>query len=145
MPHNVIGDKSTLVQVMTWCRQTKKNITWANGVNVHPNLSPYGVTRPQRWSQKSHRSIRLVTLNDILALYNEFKLVYLFSYSIFTLYYHFYCNFIGRFSANERLCILSIASKLQKSHWGWKLTRLLTHWGLETPPGDIHLGQHWLR
>ena len=44
MPEDFIGDKSTLVQVMAWCRQAAShclNQWW-------PSLmSPYGVTRPQ--------------------------------------------------------------------------------------------------
>ena len=44
MPQNLTDDKSTLVQVMAWCRQaTSHNLTqcWPR------SLTPYGITRPQ--------------------------------------------------------------------------------------------------
>ena len=44
MPHDLTVDKSTLVQVMAWCRQATSNYLsqcW------HRSVSPYGVTRPQ--------------------------------------------------------------------------------------------------
>ena len=44
MPQNLSDDKSTLVQVMAWCRQATShylNQFWPR------NLPPYGVTRPQ--------------------------------------------------------------------------------------------------
>ena len=43
-PFNPTGDKSTLVQVMAWCRQATShylNQCW------YRSMSPYGVTRPQ--------------------------------------------------------------------------------------------------
>ena len=45
MPWDLAGDKSTLVQVMTWCRQATSHYLsqcWPS------SMSPYGVTRPQR-------------------------------------------------------------------------------------------------
>ena len=44
MSLNLTGDKSTLVQVMAWCRQATSHYLkhcW------HRSMSPYGVTRPQ--------------------------------------------------------------------------------------------------
>ena len=44
MPQDLTNDKSTLVQVMAWCRQATSHYLsqcW------HSSLSPYGVTRPQ--------------------------------------------------------------------------------------------------
>ena len=44
MPQDLTDDKSTLVQVMAWCRQATShylNQCWPR------SLSPYGVTRPQ--------------------------------------------------------------------------------------------------
>ena len=44
MPLDLTGDKSTLVQVMAWCRQATSHYLsqcWPR------SLSPYGVTRPQ--------------------------------------------------------------------------------------------------
>ena len=44
MPWNTFGDKSTLVQVMAWCRQATShylNQCWPR------SMSSYGVTRPQ--------------------------------------------------------------------------------------------------
>ena len=45
LPQDFIDGKSTLVQVMVWCRQATSNYLsqcWPR------SLSPYGVTRPQR-------------------------------------------------------------------------------------------------
>ena len=44
MPQNLSDDKSTLVQVMAWCRQATSH--YLNQCCPRP-LSPYGVTRPQ--------------------------------------------------------------------------------------------------
>ena len=44
MPHDLIDDKSTLVQVMAWCHQTTSHYLsqcWLR------SLSPYGIARPQ--------------------------------------------------------------------------------------------------
>ena len=44
MPRNLTDDKSTLVQVMSWCRQAPSHYLsqcWPS------SMSPYGVTRPQ--------------------------------------------------------------------------------------------------
>ena len=44
MPQNLTDDKSTLVQVMAWCRQATSHYLsqcWPR------SLSPYGITRPQ--------------------------------------------------------------------------------------------------
>ena len=43
MPQSLTNDKSTLAQVMTWNHEAPSH-SWAN---VDPDLSPYGVTRPQ--------------------------------------------------------------------------------------------------
>ena len=52
MPQNLSDDKSTLVQVMAWCRQAASHYL---SQCCPSSLSPYGVTRPQ-WvnSQVSH-------------------------------------------------------------------------------------------
>ena len=45
MPQNLADDKSTLVQVMAWCRQATShylNQCWPR------SSTPYGITRPQR-------------------------------------------------------------------------------------------------
>ena len=50
MPQDLTDDKSTLVQVMAWCRQATSHYLsqcWPR------SLSPYGVTRPQ-WVKVSH-------------------------------------------------------------------------------------------
>ena len=44
MPQNPSGDKSTLVQVMAWCRQAASHYL---SQCCPRSLSPYGVTRPQ--------------------------------------------------------------------------------------------------
>ena len=44
MPHDLTDDKSTLVQVMAWCRQTTSH--YLSQCWLSP-LSPYGVARPQ--------------------------------------------------------------------------------------------------
>ena len=51
IPLDLTGDKSTLVQVMAWCRQATShylNQCWPR------SLPPYGVTRPQWVNEVSH-------------------------------------------------------------------------------------------
>ena len=55
MTQNLPGDKSTLVQVMAWCRQATSHYLsqcWPR------SLSPHGVTRPQ-WVKQTWRLVRL--------------------------------------------------------------------------------------
>ena len=50
MPHDLTDDKSTLVQVMAWCRQASSyylSQCWLS------SLSPYGVARPQWVKEES--------------------------------------------------------------------------------------------
>ena len=50
MPRDLTDDKSTLVQVMAWCRQATSHYLsqcW------HSSMSPYGITRPQWVNFKS--------------------------------------------------------------------------------------------
>ena len=49
MPQNLSDDKSTLVQVMAWCRQAASHYL---SQCCPRSLSPYGVTRPQwvKWN-----------------------------------------------------------------------------------------------
>ena len=52
MPQDLTGDKSTLIQVMAWCRQATSHYLsqcWLS------SLSPYGVARPQ-WVKLSQRN-----------------------------------------------------------------------------------------
>ena len=49
MPQNPSDDKSTLVQVMAWCRQAASHYL---SQCCPKSLSPYGVTRPQ-WVKQS--------------------------------------------------------------------------------------------
>ena len=51
MPQNPSDDKSTLVQVMAWCRQAASHYL---SQCCPRSLSPYGVTRPQ-WVKVFHR------------------------------------------------------------------------------------------
>ena len=59
MPRNITDDKSTLVQVMAWCRQATSHYLRQCGPR---SMSPYGVIRPQwvkkywltRWISKLH-------------------------------------------------------------------------------------------
>ena len=44
MPQDLTGDKSTLVQVMAWCRQATSHYL---GQCWPRSISPYGVARPQ--------------------------------------------------------------------------------------------------
>ena len=50
MPQNPSDDKSTLVQVMAWCRQAASHYL---SQCCPRSLSPYGVTRPQ-WVKACH-------------------------------------------------------------------------------------------
>ena len=60
-PHmSVTYDKSTLVQVMAWCRQATSHYLsqcWPR------SLSPYGVTRPQWVKPALNRELRLAELS----------------------------------------------------------------------------------
>ena len=53
MPQNPSDDKSTLVQVMAWCRQAASHYL---SQCCPRSLSPYGVTRPQWVNITYHRS-----------------------------------------------------------------------------------------
>ena len=58
MPQNITDGKSTLVQLMAWCRQATSHylsLCWPR------SMSPYGVIRPQ-W------------VNGVMWLYNSFAL-----------------------------------------------------------------------
>ena len=58
MPRDLTDDKSTLVQVMAWCRQATSHFVsqfWLS------SLSPYGVARPQ-WVKVTCKSHVLVQL-----------------------------------------------------------------------------------
>ena len=52
MPQNPSDDKSTLVQVMAWCRQAASHYL---SQCCPKSLSPYGVTRPQWVNTMAHR------------------------------------------------------------------------------------------
>ena len=59
MPQNPSDDKSTLVQVMAWCRQAASHYL----TQCCPrSLSPYGVTRPQwvKYKLASHKNRKSV-------------------------------------------------------------------------------------
>ena len=55
MPQDLTDDKSTLVQVMAWCRQATSHYLsqcWPR------SLSPYGITRPQWVNVLTHWPLR---------------------------------------------------------------------------------------
>ena len=62
MPQNPSDDKSTLVQVMAWCRQAASHYL---SQCCPRSLSPYGVTRPQwvKWSRASWLLAGLLTVS----------------------------------------------------------------------------------
>ena len=71
MPWDLTDDKSTLVQVMAWCRQATShylNQCWPS------SMSPYGVTRPQ-WVNQTFWKNFWKNLNQIQKLY--FKKIHL--------------------------------------------------------------------
>ena len=62
MPRDLTDDKSTLVQVMAWCRQATSHylsLCWPR------SLSPYDVTRPQ-WVNSQSLSLTVKTLPSYL-------------------------------------------------------------------------------
>ena len=59
MPQNPSDDKSTLVQVMAWCRQAASHYL---SQCCPRSLSPYGVTRPQ-WVKTLFSYIRIYFTN----------------------------------------------------------------------------------
>ena len=50
MPQDLTDDKSTLIQVMAWCRQATSHYL---GQCWPRSMSPYGITRPQ-WVKHTH-------------------------------------------------------------------------------------------
>ena len=52
MPQDLTDDKSTLVQVMAWCRQATSSQCWPR------TLSPYGIIRPQWVKLDFHARLR---------------------------------------------------------------------------------------
>ena len=75
MPLDLTDDKSTLVQVMAWCRQATSHYLsqcWPR------SMSPNGVTRPQWVKLKSHGSIVWflpISMGIYFALKNKNKTV----------------------------------------------------------------------
>ena len=60
MPLNTFDDKSTLVQVMAWCHQTKSHYL----SQCWPTSDPsYGVTRPQ-WVKETATGDRLIFMGE---------------------------------------------------------------------------------
>ena len=63
MPWDLTDDKSTLVQVMTWCRQATSHYLsqcWPS------SMSPYGVTRPQWVKINTESVLSFLTESDEL-------------------------------------------------------------------------------
>ena len=61
MPMDLTDGKSTLVQVMAWCRQATSHYLsqcWPR------SLSPYGVIRPQ-WVKQSSTTLHIVVKNNL--------------------------------------------------------------------------------
>ena len=52
MPWDLTDDKSTLVQVMAWCRQARSHYL---GQCWPRSVSPYGISRPQRVKLESQK------------------------------------------------------------------------------------------
>ena len=61
MPQNPSDDKSTLVQVMAWCRQAASHYL---SQCCPRSLSPYGVTRPQ-WVKPSLNQLMMVICKEM--------------------------------------------------------------------------------
>ena len=64
MPLDLTDDKSTLVQVMAWCRQATShylNQCWPR------SPTPYGVTRPNEWTHWGVASSILATIISVMA------------------------------------------------------------------------------
>ena len=56
MPQNITDDKSTLFQVMAWCRQATSEITWAS---VDPDPCCHMVSL-------SHNELKLILKEDVM-------------------------------------------------------------------------------
>ena len=73
MPQNPSDDKSTLVQVMAWCRQAASHYL---SQCCPRSLSPYGVTRPQWVNASGQHLFRYIVSTDIQkkiqALFKDF-------------------------------------------------------------------------
>ena len=66
MPQDLTDDKSTLVQVMAWCRQATSHYLsqcWPRSV------SPYGITRPQ-WVKRLKTTVSTIGYWSVLLIQN---------------------------------------------------------------------------
>ena len=94
MPQNLTDDKSTLVQVMPWCRQATShylNQCWPR------SLTPYGVTRPQ-WIKKFAQWIKWISKEIFQKASSSNLYSYMFPPCILSLLSIFYCRWPCFFS-----------------------------------------------
>ena len=85
MPQNPSDDKSTLVQVMAWCRQAASHYL---SQCCPRSLSPYGVSRPQWVKTRAGASTtrvlvlpKMINMNILKTLYSSTTRVLIFQYS----------------------------------------------------------------
>ena len=72
MPQYFTGDKSTLVQVMAWCRQATSHYL----CQCQPrSLSPYGVTKPQCVNAKDANALELCFFDNKPSIWMHNKLI----------------------------------------------------------------------
>ena len=143
-PQDLTDDKSTLVQVMAWCRQATSHYLsqcWPR------SLSPYDVTRPQWVNQAS-----MMAYIDFYLCYAEFNHYpnpqwFLSNYA--QLHYTETCLSGGKcfhLLLNKGF-LNSDSPPIHQNYLKrtvtkvWKWTGLLIHCGLMTPHGDINRGQ----
>ena len=170
MPLYLTDNKSTLVQVMAWCRQATSHYMsqcWPRSV------SPYGVTRPQWVNYMKYPGIirGMGSANERRHYYvmpSFIGLAHTQNDPCFPYYYMCYFTAHVNKCLNEKfilwqktaggqapqastshslvVTLVHIYTQYPTPQWppqlAWKVS--LTHWGLVTY-GNRDLGQHWLR
>ena len=136
MSFDFADDRSTLVQVMVWCRQATSHYLsqcW------HRSMSPYGVTRPQ-WVNSLWPS-RVIPYGDI-DLGPHWLRQWLVAW------WHRAITWTNVDLSSWMFCSIHLRANIQEVlmnlfHNMSLEIMLLSHWGLVTPFGDIDLVQHW--
>ena len=172
MTLGLTDDKSTLVQVMAWCRQATSHYPsqgWPS------SMWPCGVIRPQwvkiskQFVPKANKKWSLVSIY-IYHLTHWGQVTHICVSKTSTLssdnglspgqHQVIIWNNAGRLligPLGSNICEILIGIQAfsfkemylkmlyAKCHPFCRGLNMLTHWGLVTPHGDIELGQHWFR
>ena len=125
----LIDDKSTLVQVMTWCRQATSHYLsqwWPR------SLSTYGIARPQ-WGQNKIATIFQMTFSNAFSWMKMHQFWLRFQWSLFlgvqlTIFQHWFRKWLGAAQATSH-CL---------NQWCLIYWRIYASLGLNELKGKIH-------